>query len=430
VSPDTLLKLAREYDRKGHLDEAVASYQRAAATADESGELLVAAEALRRLAVVHCKRQDGPAARSLCDRSERLARTAGDPDLIAEALNTSGGLELMDERLEPARERFLAAASIARNPDLQGRIEQNLATVAGTQGDFVEALVRYQNSLSGFEAASNQAGRAVAYHNLGVASSDLRRWKDADRYFRLCLDVLRTSGGDLHLRGLATLNHAGALTGLDRLAEARRAAEVAVGIFEELQSPRELADAYVALGTVLRRSGELSAALARLRIAAEIAAVANCLAGEAAARRELALTMAQVGNIGEAVTAMAEATVLLERARPAGPPSATLLLDYPASVRAWGDLLAILVPGTAEQADAAGTNGLAVARALGCDEATQAKVRVAAFLHALDPAWVPEGGLPWDVRSILRDLGFRETVAAQIVALVATARRPSLPLPR
>ncbi|HKT59874.1 MAG TPA: tetratricopeptide repeat protein, partial [Gemmatimonadales bacterium] len=253
VTSETLLELAREYDRKGHLGEAAAAYQRAAATAEESGELREAAEALRRLAVVHCKRQDGGAARALCERSEQLSRTARDPDLVAEALNTAGGLELMDERFELARERFLAAASIARSPDLLGRIEQNLATVASGQGDFVEALLRYQNSLTGFEAAGNHDGCAVAYHNLGVASGDLRLWADADRYFRLCLDALRSSGGDLHLRGLASLNHAHALAGLDRLGEARRAAEAAAGIFEELQAPRELADAYVALGKVLRR---------------------------------------------------------------------------------------------------------------------------------------------------------------------------------
>jgi len=425
VSPDTLLRLAREYDRKGHLNEAVASYHRAAATAEESGELRVAAEALRRLAVVHCKRQDGSAARELCERSERVARVAADADLIAEALNTAGGLELMDERFDLARERFLAAGSIARSPDLQGRIEQNLATVAGGQGDFVEALVRYQNSLAGFEAASNQAGCAVAYHNLGVASGDLRRWADADRYFGRCLEALHTSGGDLHLRGLASLNHAHALAWLGRLREARRAAEAAAGIFEELQSPREVADAYVALGTVLRRSGELPAAQARLRMAAEVAAVARCAASEAEARRELALALAELGCIGDAVACMGEATVLLERAKPAGPPSGTLLLDYPASVRAWGDLLAVLSPGAAERAEAAGTNALSVARALGCDEPTQARVRIAGFLHALDPEWVAEGGLPWDVRSILRDRAARQTVEAQIVALVATGPRPA-----
>ncbi|HKT61576.1 MAG TPA: hypothetical protein VJQ46_16085, partial [Gemmatimonadales bacterium] len=71
--------------------------------------------------------------------------------------------------------------------------------------------------------------------------------------------------------------------------------------------------------------------------------------------------------------------------------------------------------------ESAGTAALSLARALGCDEATQARVRVAGFLHDLDPGWVPEGGLPWDVRSILRDLGPRESLEAQIVALAAAA---------
>ena len=114
---------------------------------------------------------------------------------------------------------------------------------------------------------------------------------------------------------------------------------------------------------------------------------------------------------------------MLERARPAGPPSATVLLDYPASVRAWGDLLAIIDPGAATRAEQAGTSALGVARAVGCDEGTQARVRVAGFLHALEPDWVPEGGLPWDVRAILRDLEAGDSVEARIVALVAGAQR-------
>jgi hypothetical protein len=172
---------------------------------------------------------------------------------------------------------------------------------------------------------------------------------------------------------------------------------------------------------VLRRAGELPAAQSRLRLAVEVAAVARCAASEADARRELALALAQLGCTGEAVTCMAEATVLLELAKPAGPPTGTLLLDYPASVRAWGDLLAVL-GGDARMAEEVGTAALAVARAVGCDEATQARVRVAGFLHALDPAWVPEHSLPWSVESILGEAG-RDCVEGKIVALVLASRR-------
>ncbi len=198
-SPEWLLQIAREYDRKGYLQETTGAYHAAVTAATGAGDRWVAAEALRRLAVVHCRRQENDAARAFCAQSEAVAREAGDDALVAEALNTAGGIELLDERFAEARTCFRQAAALATDPDLLGRIEQNLATVASTRGDYTEALDRYQRSLAGFLRAANEQGCAVAYHNLGVISIDLRRWADADRYLRLCLQHV-TLTGDLHLR--------------------------------------------------------------------------------------------------------------------------------------------------------------------------------------------------------------------------------------
>ena len=76
----------------------------------------------------------------LCARSEAVAREAGDEGLVAEALNTAGGIDLLDERFGEAGALFRQAEALATDPDLLGRVEQNLATVASTQGDYAEAL--------------------------------------------------------------------------------------------------------------------------------------------------------------------------------------------------------------------------------------------------------------------------------------------------
>jgi tetratricopeptide (TPR) repeat protein len=418
-SPDSLLQVAREYDRKGNLQDAAAGYEAAIATAGPAGAHRVAAEALRQLAVVHCRRQESDLARALCARSEALGRAVGDDAIVAEALNTAGGLDLVEERFDDARARFRQAASLARDPDLRGRIEQNLATVASTRGDFVEALDRYHNSLAGFQAAGDVHGCAVAYHNLGVISLDLRQWGPADGYLRLCLDALRRTG-DLHLRGLANLNRAQALIGLDRLREARVAAETAAGIFDELHTPRELADAYCVLGALCRRAGDLAMAQSRLRLAIEIASTSRCALGEAEATRELALTQAARGLRAQAVATMARAARELERLKPAGAPEAVLVAGYPASVRAWGDLIAVLDPAAGAIAEQAGVDALAAARALGSDEAAQARAMVVGFLLALDVAGVPEDALPWDMPALLRRVcaasASPETIASVVAA--------------
>jgi tetratricopeptide (TPR) repeat protein len=414
-SPEWLLRIAREYDRKGYVQEAAGAYDAAIASATSAGDRGVAAEALRRLAVVHCRRQENDAARALCARSEAVARGAGDDGLVAEALNTAGGIELLDERFGEARALFRQAAALATDPDLLGRIEQNLATVASTQGDYAEALERYQRSLAGFLRAANEHGCAVAYHNLGVISIDLRRWVDADRYLRLCLQAVQLTG-DLHLRGQAVMNHAEALTGLGRLREARVAAETASSIFDELHAPRELADAYRVLGCVLRKSGALAAAQTRLRLAVEVASTSRCALSEAEATRELALVLAALGRKAEAAALMGQAAADLERLRPAGAPAAGRAGDYPASVRAWGDLLAVVDPPGEHHAERVAEGAVEAARDRGLDEEAQGRIRVAGYLHGLDPAWIADGMLPWNVRPILCGLhGGPPTAESEII---------------
>jgi tetratricopeptide (TPR) repeat protein len=415
-SPEWLLQIAREYDRKGHLQETAGAYEAAIAAASAAGSPRVVAEALRRLAVVHCRRQQTDAARAMCARSEAVARESGHDDLVAEALNTAGGLDLIDERFEQARILFLQAAALAEGPDLLGRIEQNLATVASTQGDYAEALDRYRRSLAGFLGAANEQGCAVAYHNLGVISIDLRRWADADHYLRLCLQTVHLTG-DLHLRGQATMNHAEALAGLGRLREARVAAQTATSIFDELHAPRELADAYRVLGVVLRRLGELPAAQTRLRLAIEVASTSRCALSEAEATRELALVLAELGRTAEAGALMGQAAADLERLKPASAPAACVAGDFPASVRAWGDLLAVLDPSGGSHAERVAEGAVEAARHQGLDEQAQARVRVAGYLHALDPAWTSDAMLPWNIRPILCALhGGPPTAESEIIA--------------
>jgi hypothetical protein len=49
------------------------------------------------------------------------------------------------------------------------------------------------------------------------------------------------------------------------------------------------------------------------------------------------------------------------------------------------------------------------------DEA-QACIRVAGYLHALDPAWISDGMLPWNIRPILCGLrGGPPTVESEII---------------
>jgi HD-GYP domain-containing protein (c-di-GMP phosphodiesterase class II) len=388
-APSLLLRMARQYDSKGQMEEAIDTYQVVIRSADEQGDPVVLAEALRRLAVARHRRQERGEARALCERSYQVALGQGDTALTVEALNTLAGFELVEENYELAKAIFSRALSVQRvHPELRGRIEQNLGTVQSIQGDHAGALVHYQRSLDAFTAASNDPGRAIAYHNLGVINAERKVWDEADRCFRLSLKIVEQTG-DRHLHGLGVLNHAEVLAALGKLKEARIAAESAVGIFDELRAPAELADAYRMLGMVCRETGEFALARTKLRLAVEFACASGSAMSEAEALRELAYLHARTGCIDEALDLLVRATSGLSRLKPCMRHAEMAAGIYPVAVANWGDLVRSVDLPTFEHMERVAARAVLVARGLGCDASDQARVRVGAYLHDVGKLRIP-----------------------------------------
>jgi HD-GYP domain-containing protein (c-di-GMP phosphodiesterase class II)/Tfp pilus assembly protein PilF len=387
--PSQLLQVARRYDGKGHMEEAIGAYQLAIRSAEVQGDPAVLAEGLRRLAVARHRRQECGEARALCERSYQVALSHRDATLTVEALNTQAGFELVEENYELAKRLFSRALSFEGvDPELRGRIEQNLGTVESIQGDQASALAHYQRSLDAFTAATNEPGCAIAYHNLGVIHAERKAWEEADRCFRLSLKIVEQTG-DRHLHGLGVLNRAEVLAGLGRLKEARIAAESAVCIFDELRAPVEIADAYRMLGMVCREAGEFALAGARLRLAVEFAAAAGSAMSEAEALRELAYLQARTGGIDDALELLVTATARLSRLKPCMRPAEMAAGRYPAVVAHWGELVRLVDLTTYEHMERVAIGAGEVARGLGYDESGQARVRVGAYLHDVGKLRVP-----------------------------------------
>jgi tetratricopeptide (TPR) repeat protein len=391
--PSLLLQMARQYDGKGHMEEAIGAYQLVIRAAEEQGDPAVLAEGLRRLAVAHHRRQECGEARALCERSYQVALSHGDATLTVEALNTQAGFELVEENYELAKQLFSRALSFESvHPELRGRIEQNLGTVQSIQGDHASALAHYQRSLDAFTAAGNEPGCAIAYHNLGVIHAERKAWDEADRCFRRSLKIVERTG-DRHLHGLGVLNRAEVLAGLGRLKEARIAAESAVCIFEELRAPVEIADAYRMLGMVCREAGEFALARTRLRLAVEFASAAGSAMSEAEALRELAYLDARTGCIDDALDLLVRATSTLSRLKPCMRPAEIAAGRYPAVVANWGALVRSVDLPTFEHMERVAARATQVARVLGYDETSQARIRVGAYLHEVGRLRVPNASL-------------------------------------
>lgn len=423
-SASGLLEIARRYDRKGFVEEAAGAYEAAIRAAEVLKNRQLLAEALRRNAVLCHRRGRLTEARELCRRSLDVAVAVEDRGLTAEALNTLAGFELVEENYQAAKEIFNQALALETgNPQLTGRIQQNLGTVESVQGNHDGAFIHYQSSLDAFLAANDEPGCALAYHNLGVISAERKSWADADRYFRLSLTTAEFIG-DTHLRGLGLLNRSEVLIAFGKLKEARFAAEAAVSIFDELRSPGELADAYRTLGVISLEAGEMAQAGKLLRRAIEVAGVCRSALSEAQAMGELARLCGRTGRIEEAVDLLANATRELGRLKPWLSTREVVEGKYPALISNWGELVRMVDRSTFEHDDRVAAHAVAVARELRLDEAAQATVRVGAFLHDCGKIRVPaeilnkQGPLTQEEIAIVR----RHTVLG--AELLAQARLP------
>ena len=382
-----LLHDARGRERAGCIPEAIECYESAVAAAEKSGENTVLTEALRRLAVVRNQRDDGAKARELCRRSYDVARGMGNDLLAAEALNTMGGLELTTGSLEDARTLFLQALELGgHSRELRARGEQNLGILANIRGDLDEALARYQQSLEAYRDGGNEHGCAIAYHNLGMVSADRELWDEADGYFTRSREIAERTG-DVYLQALCLVNHAEVHVARQWFDDARRNAEAALAIFDQLGARAEKAGAYRVIGVVYRETGRPVLAESRLRSAIELAGAAGSVLNEAEASRELALLYQEAGRNQEALTLLNTAHRLFRRmdARRelvhVGGKVAELESAYLAVVREWGQSIESNDTYTFGHCERVAQNAVAVAAALGLDDQEQTTIRLGAYLH-------------------------------------------------
>jgi putative nucleotidyltransferase with HDIG domain len=382
-----LLHQARARERAGSLPEAAAGYEATISAAERTGERAVLAEALRRLAVARHRCNQSDEARLLCNRSFTVAREAANDILAAEALNTLGGIELEAGPLAEARSHFLRAVALdGASRELRARVEQNLGILASIQGDCEGALACYARSLEAYQSCGDEHGCAIAYHNLGMVSAQRQLLDEADRYFTRSYEIAARVA-DVYLQGLCLLNHAEIYVGRERYEEARRNAETALGLFDQIDGGVLRAQAYRIIGMVYRETGRPALAEARLRVAIELAVSAGSVLNEAAARREVAILYQAMGRNHDALILLNEAHALFSRIDARGDlvyvdgKMAELEATYLALVSEWGQSIESNDTYTYGHCERVARHAVAVAQALGLDEHAQTTIRLGAYLH-------------------------------------------------
>src|SRR5690349_15995246 len=390
-----LLHEARSRERSACIPEAIESYEAAIAAASATDERAVLAETLRRLAIVRHHRNETAAARELCSQSYDVACQIGNDVLAAEALNTMGALALRTGAIDDARANFLRALKRGgHSRELLARIEQNLGILANIRGELAAAVAHYEASVAAYRATNNEHGCATTYVNLGIAHTDLGQYDRADEYFSKSFEIAERAS-DAHLQGLCLVNHAEVHFMRGRYDEARRNAESALAIFDQIDSRTDKSEAYKTIGMVYRETGRPALAESRLRTAIELAVSAGSVLNEAEAARELALLMQAMGRNQDALTLLNQAHRLFGRldARVdliyVGGKVSELETTYFDVVREWGQSIESADSYTFGHCERVAQRALAVARGLDLDDTAQTTIRLGAYLHDLGKVRVP-----------------------------------------
>lgn len=385
----SFLEAALAADVAGRLDEAVRLYTLADDAAERAQNAAIRAEALRRMAIAHHRRADGSIARTLCQRSHRIASAAGEELLAAQALNSLAAFDLAEGKFEPAQLNLL---QVLRSPGtdaaLRGRANQNLGIIANIQGRLDEAEERYGEALRAFRAIDDMRGQTMALNSLGFLALSRRDWREAEVRFQSSLE-LATRLGDAHLRGLAMISCTEVHIARGSHDTALQLANEALRIFDALGLTRNKADAYRVIGVAYRETRRVELAESRLRMAVDLARSAEAVLEEAQAARELALAYRSLGRNQDALRQLNESQRLFYRldARTDLVDVASRMADlqntYLAVVRDWGQSIESADSYTHGHCERVAEYAASVAGVLGHNEDELVTVRLGAYLHDL-----------------------------------------------
>jgi putative nucleotidyltransferase with HDIG domain len=390
-----LLRTAREHAKAARTGEAIACFEAAVLAAERCGQAELLADGLRRLAVIRHEQSQHDAARKLAERSYDVARAAGLDTLAADALNTLGVQDLLGGSLNEAKATFTRALAIGGTQrDLCARVEQNLGILANVQGDLDGALVHYRRSLDGFQHSNNDHGCGLAYHNLGMVSTDLGRYEEAEEQF-LESRLIAERIGDGQLQAKCLVSHAEVDISRQRYDAARQKAEKALALFDRLGFKRGKADAYRVIGMVYRETGRAALAESRLTSSLDLAVEAKSVLIEAESARELALVYQALGRNEASLNMLNRAHRLFQRldARTdvvsVGSKRAALEGTYLSVVREWGESIEANDGITFGHCARVAQRAVAMARALGLDAHAETTLLLGAYLHDLGMMKVP-----------------------------------------
>ena len=279
-----LMNEGERAERRGDLVAAGNAYTMAAA----SDEPLIAGEAAFRLGRVAWRQGRLDDALELYERARSRASELNDDELRASAENGIGAVHHQRGALTQAHVSYRIAFDLTRNPTLRGRIYLNLGALATLEGDVAQARELYGRSAQAFESVQDNAGLALAMHNLALLHADAGEWQEAEEAYNACLE-LSERVADRQMIASVLLNRVELFCAHERFDEAMASCARALTLFTDLGDEAGRAAVLRWEGQLLRLLGRLDEAEPRLKEVIRIATRLQIAPLEGEAARELGL---------------------------------------------------------------------------------------------------------------------------------------------
>ena len=293
-----LIASAKEFERAGAWDDALARYEQAFAELRHEGDAASAADLLRWIGTVRRERGELELAGEAYEASLAIAERNGLDRHLAAVLNCLGIMEHRRGHVEQAEALYTRALERAvelEDGRLAAMLDQNLGALHGLRGDLETALSWYGSALSRSELLGETPVASQALNNMGMAHLALGNLEAAGSCFERAL-ALAEGLGDRLMVGTLELNRAELHRREGRLEAARESCEHAVELFSQLKSKLWTAEAYKFLGILHRTAVRPEQANACFAMALGLAEVAENRLLQAESQLEWALVHMEAGR--------------------------------------------------------------------------------------------------------------------------------------
>jgi len=235
------------------------------------------------------------------------------PEVLTRAYNILNNISFIKCDYEKGKKYIEQGLSIAVNkyPYLEAALWGNLGAISHSTGDFTNALIYYEKSLSIHKKIENKRGMGITYGNLGLLNADIYKYKDAINYYLKAAEIGKEAGlYDLYAWALQGVGLVYRNVGV--YSKSLEYLEKSAKEFEKINIKTYYTGVLKDMGSLLCLLGEYREGIEKLEIALRITEELKLMEWKAQVLVEYAKNIAKVGRREDAEKCLKESFEIAE----------------------------------------------------------------------------------------------------------------------